>query len=104
MNGIHDLGGMHGFGPIERERDEPVFHEDWERRIFGLLNLTMGAAQIHVDEIRHAIEKMPPAEYLSSSYYEHWIHGLEALLEERGITTRAELEKRMAEIAEREGK
>jgi nitrile hydratase len=104
MNGIHDLGGMHGFGPIEREENEPVFHEDWERRIFGVLNLAMGAAQIHVDEIRHAIEKMPPAEYLSSPYYEHWLYGAERVLAERGIVTREELDKRTAELAKREGK
>ena len=54
MNGIHDLGGMQGFGPIEREENEPVFHADWERRIFALLNLTIAAGQYHVDEIRHS--------------------------------------------------
>lgn len=104
MNGIHDMGGMHGFGPVVREKDEPVFHADWERRTFGVVNLAMGAAQIHVDEIRHAIEKMPPAEYLTSPYYEHWIYGLEVLLEERGLVTREELQKRIAELAEKEGK
>ena len=51
MNGIHDLGGMQGFGPIEREENEPVFHADWERRMFALLNLTIAAGQYHVDEI-----------------------------------------------------
>ena len=52
MNGIHDLGGMQGFGRIEREENEPVFHADWERRTFALLNLTIAAGQYHVDEIR----------------------------------------------------
>ena len=104
MNGVHDVGGLQCFGPIVREKNEPVFHAEWERRTFGVVNLAMGGVPIHVDEIRHAIEKMPPAEYLSSPYYEHWIYGLEALLEERGLVTRAELEKRMAEIAKREGK
>ena len=104
MNSIHDVGGMHGFGPVVREKNEPVFHADWERRTFGVVNLAMGAAQIHVDEIRHAIEKMPPAEYLTSPYYEHWIFGLEALLEEKGLVTRAELEKRIAELAKKEAK
>ena len=64
MNGIHDCGGMQGFGPIEREENEPVFHGDWERHIFALLNLTIAAGQYHVDEIRHSIERMAPAEYL----------------------------------------
>ncbi|MCW5773907.1 MAG: nitrile hydratase subunit beta [Rhodospirillaceae bacterium] len=104
MNSIHDMGGMHGFGRVEREKNEPVFHADWERRTFGVVNLAMGAAQIYVDEIRHAIEKMPPAEYLESPYYEHWIYGLEALLVEKGLVTQAELDKRAAEIAAKEGK
>jgi hypothetical protein len=104
MNSIHDLGGMHGFGPVVREENEPVFHEEWERRTFSVVNLAMGAAQIHVDEIRHAIEKMPPAEYLASPYYEHWIYGLEALLAEKGLVTREELERRTAELAKREAK
>ena len=69
MNGIHDLGGMQGFGPIEREENEPVFHADWERRIFALLNLTIAAGQYHVDEIRHSIERMAPADYLTTPYY-----------------------------------
>ena len=73
MNGIHDLGGMQGFGPIEREENEPVFHADWERRIFALLNLTIAAGQYHVDEIRHSIERMAPADYLTTPYYVHWL-------------------------------
>ena len=74
MNGIHDLGGMQGFGPIAREENEPVFHADWERRIFALLNLTIAAGQYHVDEIRHSIERMAPAEYLTTPYYVHCLH------------------------------
>lgn len=104
MNGIHDLGGMQGFGPVVREKNEPTFHAEWERRTFGVVNLAMGAAQIHVDEIRHAIERMPPAEYLESPYYEHWIYGLEALLCERGVITRDELARRTAELAKQEQK
>ena len=104
MNGIHDLGGMQGFGPIEREENEPVFRADWERRIFALLNLTIAAGQYHVDEIRHAIERMPPAEYLSSPYYEHWLYAAEDLLDKKGVVTRAELKQRMAKIAQGEGK
>jgi nitrile hydratase len=103
MNGIHDLGGMQGFGRIEREENEPVFHADWERRIFALLNLTIAAGQYHVDEIRHAIERMAPAEYLTTAYYEHWLHAAEDLLDRKGVVTHAELAKRMAEIAKEGG-
>jgi hypothetical protein len=104
MNGIHDLGGMQGFGPIEREENEPVFHAEWEGRIFALLNLTIAAGQYHVDEIRHAIERMAPAEYLMTPYYAHWLHATEDLLDKKGVVTHAELEQRMAELAKKGGK
>ena len=91
MNGIHDLGGMHGFGAIEREADEPVFHHDWERRVFGLFLPLSVAARSTVDEFRAAIERMAPAEYLETSYYEHWLHGFETLVLERGFVSVDEL-------------
>ena len=65
MNGIHDLGGMHGFGAVTRERDEPVFHAAWERRVFGLFAPAFAAGLFCVDEFRHAIERMGAAAYLS---------------------------------------
>ncbi len=101
MNGIHDLGGMHGFGPVVREENEPVFHEQWERRVFAVLNLTIAAGQYNVDELRHAIERMAPAHYLESPYYEHWLHAAEDLLGAKGVVTREELAQRAAEIAKR---
>jgi hypothetical protein len=104
MNGIHDLGGMHGLGRVVREENEPVFREDWERHVFAVLNLTIAAGQYHVDEIRHAIERMAPADYLTTRYYEHWLHATEDLLDRKGVVMRAELEKRMAEIATKEGR
>lgn len=99
MNGIHDIGGMHGLGPIEPEENEPVFHEDWERRVFGMTLATLALGQYHLDEFRHSIERMDPARYLSSSYYEHWLVSLETLFTEKGIITREELEARKAELA-----
>lgn len=92
MNGIHDLGGMHGFGPVVPEAHEPVFHHDWEKRVFGLVLTAMGSGRFNVDEFRHAIERIPPARYLASSYYERWLEALETLLREKGtLTSRAEL-------------
>ena len=91
MNGVHDLGGMHGFGPVIREHDEPVFHSDWEKRVFGMTLTAMGRGVCNVDEFRRAIEHMPPAGYLAASYYEKWLHALEALLVEKGVVTREEL-------------
>ena len=99
MNGIHDLGGMHGMGPIRPEPDEPVFHEDWERRVFGLMVATFGGGQYNVDEFRHAIERMGPAHYLESSYYEHWLSAVETLLVEKGVLSADELAARKAELA-----
>lgn len=99
MNGIHDLGGMHGLGRIEPEPDEPVFHEPWERRVFGMMIANFGGGQFNVDQFRHAIERMAPAHYLETSYYEHWLAALETLLVENGALTREELEARRAALA-----
>lgn len=99
MNGIHDLGGMHGIGPVDAERNEPVFHEEWERRVFGLMIATFGGGHYNVDEFRHGIERMDPAHYLTTSYYEHWLHTVETLLIEKGTITRKELDARQAKLA-----
>ncbi len=98
MNGIHDMGGMHGMGPIVREENEPVFHHEWERRAFAL-TVAMGTwGAWNIDMSRYAREKMPNAEYLASSYYEHWLYGLEQLLVEKGFLTRDEIAAREAQI------
>jgi nitrile hydratase subunit beta len=91
MNGIHDLGGLTTFGPIAQEADEPVFHEEWQRRVFA-----MGLASLAflgpVDRVRHAIERMNPVEYLSTSYYEHWLAEILTLAKELGYLTDQEIE------------
>src|SRR5436305_1183430 len=91
MNGIHDLGGMHGFGPVDPEPDEPVFHHDWERRAFALNLATGFLGRWNIDMGRYAREHMPPAEYLATTYYEHWLYGLERLLVEKGLCGANEL-------------
>jgi len=92
MNGVHDMGGMHGMGPIAPEPDEPVFHERWEARTLAL-NLAAGACgKWNIDAGRHSRERIPPAEYLRMSYYEKWLTGLVMLLEETGLVSRVELE------------
>ncbi len=78
MNGAHDLGGQMGFGPIDAPATEPVFHENWEGRMAALSMTVPGDWSI--DEDRSACESMHPAKYLKTSYYEHWLHGLESLL------------------------
>jgi nitrile hydratase beta subunit len=83
---------MHGFGPVILEPNEPVFHADWERRTFALALATMGAGRANVDEFRHATERMEPAHYLASSYYEHWLHAIETVLTEKGIIGAGEID------------
>lgn len=92
MNGAHDLGGVHGLGPVAPEESEPVFHSPWERRIFGITLATMGQGLYNLDEFRHGIEKMHPVHYLGSTYYEHWLYTLEKNLVARGVITEDELE------------
>ena len=91
MNGIHDLGGMHGFGPVDPEPNEPVFHHEWEGRAFALNLATGFLGRWNIDMGRYAREHMPPAEYLATTYYEHWLYGLERLLVEKGLVTANEL-------------
>jgi nitrile hydratase len=82
MNGIHDLGGMHGFGAIVVERDEPVFHAAWEKRVFGAVMLAMRIGIVNIDRFRHAIERLDPVEYLSAGYYGRWLGALERVVRE----------------------
>jgi nitrile hydratase subunit beta len=91
MNGAQDMGGQHGFGPVEPERDEPAFHAPWERRAFAL-TLAMGMpGGWNLDMSRSARESLPPAEYLRKSYYEIWMAGLEKLVTERGLVAPDEI-------------
>ncbi len=91
MNGIHDLGGMHGFGPVQIENNEPVFHSEWEARAFALTVACGFLGKWNADMGRYAREQMPPAEYLATGYYEHWFFGLQRLLVEQGLLTAQEL-------------
>jgi nitrile hydratase len=83
VDGVHDLGGMHGFGPVPIEVDEPLFHEAWEGRVWRMLGTVM--AHTTIDRVRFTIEQMPPAEYLASSYYERWLWAIDHLAMEQGL-------------------
>jgi nitrile hydratase len=91
MNGVHDMGGMHGMGPIAAERNEPVFHHDWERRVLAIALATGFLRRWNIDMGRFTIEQMPAAEYLRATYYEKWLYRTERLLVERGLLTAEEL-------------
>lgn len=90
MNGAHDLGGKHGFGPVDQSQTEDFIHQ-WEETVFGL-TLTCGMlGQWNLDQSRFARESTDPVHYLASTYYEHWLHGLELLLLENEMITEHEL-------------
>ncbi len=92
MNGAHDMGGMHGFGRVEPEADEPWFHAEWERRAFALTLAMGGTGEWNLDMSRFARENRAPDDYLSKSYYQLWVAGLEQLLAERGLVAAQELQ------------
>jgi nitrile hydratase subunit beta len=92
MNSVHDMGGMHGMGPIRPEKDEPVFHARWEARVFAL-NRAVGAwGKWNIDASRHQKEQIPAAEYLRMSYYEKFLVGMIGLLIKSGLVTAAEVQ------------
>jgi nitrile hydratase len=91
MNGAHDMGGVHGFGPVVPEADEPTFHAEWEGRVFALAIASGGAGKWNIDMARFARENRPPADYLAKSYFELWLAGLEVMLAERGLVSADEI-------------
>lgn len=91
MNGAADVGGMMGFGPVAPERDEPIFHADWEKRALGLTLCAGAMGHWSIDTSRRFRESLHPADYYASSYYEIWIKALEALLERHGFLYREDL-------------
>jgi nitrile hydratase len=91
MNGVHDMGGMDGFGKVEPEANEPVFHAPWEGRVMAM-NRAMGAAGAwNIDMSRYSRETLPPDVYLSVSYYEKWALGMEQMLRDKGLVEADEL-------------
>ena len=96
------MGGMHGFGPVRSETDEPIFHARWEARVLGL-NLGVGRAGWNIDASRHARESLPPAVYINASYYEIWARGLEKLLVEHALIDDHELASGHSRKSSKEG-
>ena len=91
MSRINDVGGMHGFPPVEQELDEPPFHSDWEAHVFAINRALIGRGTYNLDEFRDAIERMPPQEHLTASYYERWFHAITTLLVGKGVLTAREV-------------
>jgi nitrile hydratase len=98
MNGIHDMGGLHGFGPVIREDGEPVFHSRWESRVFCITQVLDTKEIWNLDEHRHEIELMPTADYLTAGYYGRWLFAMERLLDRKGILKVGEVRRRVDEM------
>jgi hypothetical protein len=86
MSRVHDMGGQTGFGPVPvTDNGVPAFHADWEVRVYALAKVLQRHGYFNADELRDAIERLPPAAYLEASYYERWLGAVELLITEKGL-------------------
>ena len=92
MNGAHDMGGQQNMGPVEYEKDEPVFHATWEARIYALTRAMRAWGRWNLEANRHALELMDPIDYLRMSYYERWVHRLTEQVVQYGFVSKEELD------------
>lgn len=91
MNGVHDMGGMDGFGKVEAEPNEPMFHSEWEARVLAMVRAMGAVGAFNIDTSRFYRETLPPDVYLASSYYRKWLLGLEDMLIDKGYITASEV-------------
>jgi nitrile hydratase len=85
MSRVHDIGGQTGFGPVPVGEDgEPAFAADWEARVYAVAAVLRRRGVFNTDELRDAIERLPPGQYLEASYYERWLAAVEMLVAEKG--------------------
>ena len=91
MNGVHDMGGMDGFGSVEAEPNEPMFHARWEARVMAMVRAMGAAGAFNIDASRYYRETLPPEVYLASSYYRKWLLGLENMLIDKGFVAEADM-------------
>ena len=99
MDGVHDMGGMDGFGKVEPEPNEPPFHAPWEGRVLAMQRSMGYAGTWHIDMARFAQERLPPQVYLTASYYQRWALAMEKNVVERGYADADELAAEAAKIA-----
>jgi len=99
VNGVHDMGGIQNMGPVEIEENEPVFHAEWEKRVFAF-NMATGPLRLwNLDMKRQAVENLrPPGWYLNAAYYERWLEGMIKLLKERNLISDEELATAKAQL------
>ena len=99
MNGIHDVGGMEGFGPVDTAEHDDTFHEEWEGVAYATFVAGLGSGTFGIDAFRHSIERMPPRDYLAASYYDRWLTGITRLFVERGVLDPEAVEARVRAFA-----
>jgi len=92
MNGVHDMGGQHGMGPVQHAQDEPVFHAPWEGRVYALTRAMRAWRRWNIDADRHDLELLPPVDYLRMSYYERWAARLAGQVVKYGFVTPEEMD------------
>jgi nitrile hydratase beta subunit len=98
MNSVHDIGGMDGFGPLREEAGEPVFHQPWEGRTFGMAMFSMPVTSLPLDALRHAQERQEPVQYLAASYYQRMLGTLEKVLIEVGTLSSNEIDAKCGQF------
>jgi nitrile hydratase len=96
MNGIHDMGGMHGFGSVVHTPNQQPDFEPWEARVEAIDSIVEEQGWFNIDEFRYGIERMPPAHYLRASYFERWLATIEYNLCQKGVVGDGEVEARIA--------
>ena len=94
MDGIHDMGGMQGWGTVAIDPDEPVFREGWHGRAFAMGAMSMGLSGTNLDAFRHGLERLHPDEYLGDGYYGRWLACAETLLVDSGVLPPGAVEAR----------
>lgn len=94
MDGMHDLGGKQGFGPVVKRPDSAAFHEDWEVKVNAISGALVNAGVYNMDEYRHGIERMEPRHYLAASYYERVFTTAATLCVEKGLFSAQQLEEK----------
>ncbi|MFB6118703.1 nitrile hydratase subunit beta [Halosegnis sp.] len=99
MDGIHDVGGMDGLGPVDTTTHEDTFHEPWEGATYAAFVAGLGSGTFGIDAFRHSIERMPPADYLTASYYDRWVRAITRLFVERGVLDGERVRKRTRAFA-----
>lgn len=88
MARVNDVGGLEGFGALEPpDGEQPSFRADWEARVYGIHKVLAAQGVYAPDDLRDAVERLPPAVYLTASYYERWVHAIEDLLLTAGVLT-----------------